>query len=299
MKSRLSVILLIIAGLFACFAPAVYAADQIVSGPFSLTVNSGARNDSGYIGLEGRLDYLNPVINFHAVALYDILDSHQGMGAIDTERYGAAVALSHTYAKKANAYIGFSLLNEMGHNFTHAYMGGKLKLTDHFIASAAFGIGFGPEHFIDPNNDGLGILAEAENWVKVGGIYVFDNALKTNLYAYMNSVGQDNIFGVEGQISYPLTEALTIGLRGMTDIGRRHNSDTNFNVTAFLTYAYGSQKGTVIDVALEKNNPISFPTPVVENDVCRDRGYEKPKEAFLSFYTEIDFDSRCGQKKSN
>ena len=58
------------------------------------------------------------------------------MGEVDNLRFGAGLALSHTFPGLANLYVGTSFVQEMGEYFGHAYVGGKLKVTNYALLSA-------------------------------------------------------------------------------------------------------------------------------------------------------------------
>ncbi|MEW6110259.1 MAG: hypothetical protein AB1632_14000 [Nitrospirota bacterium] len=235
----------------------VFSADNVVSGPFSLTILGGGHNDTLFTGVEGRLDYLNPVLNVHVFGIYDALDAGNGIGKIDNQRYGAGVAVSHTYPGKANAFVGVSFINEIGKNFVHAYVGGKYKLTENALVTGSYGFGFGPEREFE--KDGKIIRYEASDWLKIGAVFVPMDKLKTNIYAYLESPAEKNIFGLEGEVSYYLQESVAVGIRGMADLTQKADLDRNWRAALFVTYSFGGQKGKLIDVALDKNQPTLFP----------------------------------------
>ncbi|RMG71027.1 MAG: hypothetical protein D6710_06550, partial [Nitrospirae bacterium] len=230
----------------------------IVDGPFSLTLKGGGNSDSGTIGLEARYDYISPLINLHLFGKYDWLDSGNGIGEIDNKSYGAGLALSHTYQRTANAYIGTSFLHELDKTFWHAYLGGKYKINSNIIVNGSYGIRFSGIKKISLSKD-LNLEARAVNWLKIGAVYVADNGFKGKLYYYLNDPGDENISGIEGEISYPFTDAVTVGIRGSTDISTESNIDKNWKTLLFITYAFGEHRGKPIDIALDKNNPIEYP----------------------------------------
>ncbi len=232
---------------------------QIVSGPYSLSVRGGAENSSAALGFDGRVDYLNELLNIHLFGTFDWLSAGSGEGAIDNKRYGAGFALSHTFAKQANIYAGTSMSREMGENFGHAYLGGKVKVTDFALLSASYGFGFGPERsVINPDAPTTYVGAEAKDWFKTGVVLVEGHGLKANAYYVLTDPGNLQSSGVEGELSYPILDNLTIGINGSRDLTSKGNLDRNWRSFAFVTYAFGSQKGSPIDVALDKNQPSEY-----------------------------------------
>ncbi|OGW24032.1 MAG: hypothetical protein A2X59_09910 [Nitrospirae bacterium GWC2_42_7] len=257
-RKTYSVVVAIFLSLFIFAAPGnVFCQDEVVSGPFSLTILGGAQNDSLFGGVEGRVDYLNPVLNVHVSGFYNGLDASRGMGRIDNQRYGAGVAVSHTYPGKANAFLGTAFVNELGRNLAHVYAGGKYKMTDNLLLSGAYGKGFGGER--EYEKDDTVINYEASDWLKFGVVFVPMNNLKANFYVYDNSPFEKNIYGLEGEVSYNLNDSVAVGVRGMSDLASKSELDKNWTAAAFVTYSFGGQKGKLIDVALEKNNPIAYP----------------------------------------
>lgn len=238
------------------------AADrQIVSGPYSLSVRAGSENNSEALGFDARLDYLSKMINLHLLGTYDWLNAGRGLGEIDNQRYGAALALSHTYPGKANAYVGTAFVRQMGENFGHAYVGGKVKVADYALLSAAYGFGFGNVKEIKKVTSRF-VGAEAVDWLKAGVILANSQGWKANAYFTITDPGDLNISGVEGELSYPVLDFLTAGVRGNADLTTKTDVWRNWSGFAFLTYAFGDQKGNPIDVALEKNNPLVLPVIV-------------------------------------
>jgi hypothetical protein len=237
---------------------------DIISGPYSLTIRGGGQNDSASMGVDVRADYLNPLLNLHVFGTYDQLDGGSSIGEVKNNRYGAGIAISHTYLGKANAFIGTSFINELDETFGHAYVGGKLKVSDNALLSGTYGFGFGDEKKIIRNNSWL-FLAESADWLKLGGVLVANNGLKANLYYYLTGPGDENISGLDGEISYPVTEAVIVGLRGSADLSDKEDIDKNWQSYLFLTYSFGSQKGSRIDVALDKNNPVEYPRIIRRN----------------------------------
>ena len=237
---------------------------DIISGPYSLTIRGGGQNDSASMGIDVRADYLNPLLNLHLFGTYDQLDGGSSIGEVKNNRYGAGLAISHTYLGKANAFIGTSFINELDETFGHAYVGGKLKVSDNALISASYGVGFGDEKKIIRNSSWL-FLAEAADWLKLGGVLVANNGLKANLYYYLTGPGDENISGVDGEISYPVTDSIIIGLRGSADLTDKEDIDKNWQSYLFLTYSFGTQKGSRIDVALDKNNPVEYPKIIRKN----------------------------------
>lgn len=237
---------------------AVAADRQIVSGPYSLSVRAGGEHNSEALGIDARLDYLTKMINLHLQGTYDWLNAGRGLGEIDNQKYGVAAALSHTYPGVANAYVGTAFSREMDENFGHAYLGGKVKVTDYALLSAAYGLGFGGVKEIRKVTSRF-VGAEAVDWLKAGVILANSQGGKANVYYTLTDPGDLNISGVEGELSYPVLDFLTAGVRGNADLSSKTDVWRNWSGFAFLTYAFGDQKGNPIDVALEKNNPVAMP----------------------------------------
>ncbi|MBI5587904.1 MAG: hypothetical protein HY889_06005 [Deltaproteobacteria bacterium] len=231
---------------------------QTVSGPYSLSIRGGSTSDSGTIGVDARTDFINPVLNFHLFGTYDLMDASSGMGVVDSQRYGAGFALSHTYTGKANVFIGTSFVNEMDKYFGHAYLGGKFKASDEILLSASYGVGLGPDKQITKKRTRF-LSAQSVDWGKLGAVYVRPDGIKTNIYYYITDPGGKNISGLEGEASYPVTDSLAIGINGSGDLSTKADVDRDWRGFLFLTYAFGSQKGTPIDVALDKNSPVAYP----------------------------------------
>jgi len=225
---------------------AAAAADrQIVSGPYSLNFRAGSENNSEALGVDARLDYLTKMINLHLQGTYDWLNDDRGVGQIDDQKYGAALALSHTFPGKANAYVGTAFMRQMGENFGHAYVGGKVKVADYALLSAAYGFGFGNVKEIRKVTSRF-VGAEAVDWLKAGVILANSQGWKANAYYTLTDPGDMAISGVEGEISYPVLDFLTAGVRGNADLTTKTDVWRNWSGFAFLTYAFGDQKGNPI-----------------------------------------------------
>ncbi len=244
---------------FSLAAPAFSEGREIVSGPFSLTIRGGGQNDSGSLGFDGRVDYLNPYLNVHIFGTYDLLDGGAGIGEIDNQRYGAGLALSHTFPGMANIFAGTAFINEASEYFGHAYLGGKVKVADFALISGSYGFGFGHEKEIVINGASRYLLAESADWAKLGVVLAAQNGLKANLYYYLTDPGDQNISGIEGEVSYAVTDSVTVGINGSSDLTTKTDLEKNWKGYIFLTYAFGQQKGKLIDIALDKNNPTVYP----------------------------------------
>jgi hypothetical protein len=234
---------------------------QVVSGPFSFSVRGGAENDSAAMGFDGRLDYLNPLLNVHLFTTFDLLDGGRGQGKINNNRYGTGIAFSHTIANTANLYAGTSFIRELDKYFGHAYLGGKVRLTDYALLSASYGFGFDNKKVVQDSVASY-TVAEAVDWFKVGGVLVDKYGWKANLYYYLSDTSHQQISGIEGELSYPVLDYLTVGVNGGSDLSDRSNQDRSWRSFAFMTYAFGGQKANPIAVALDKNNPIEYPRVV-------------------------------------
>lgn len=237
--------------------PAASEDRQLVSGPYSLSLHGGALDDTGVIGADGRLDFLNPKLNVHVFGTYDLVDAGSGIGKVNAQRYGAGLALSHTYSRKANVFVGTAIMNELNEYFGQVYLGGKVKVSDTTLLSASYGFAVGPERQIGQQTRFL--KGRAMDWGKVGAVYVRPSGFKTNLYSYLTDPGGENIAGLEGEVSYPFTDSITAGVNGSVDLTEKSNVNRDWKSLAFVTYAFGAQKGAPIDVALDKNSPISYP----------------------------------------
>ncbi len=260
-RSGIPIIILTILCTFITFlqpAPSFSEGRQIVSGPYSLSVHGGSLNDSATFGVEARTDFLNPVLNLHVFGSYDLMDASSGMGTVDSQRYGAGVAISHTYPGWANVFFGTAFLNELSDYFGHVYLGGKIKVSDSALLSASYGFGLGPDRNISKKLTRY-LQAQSVDWAKVGAVYVTLSGFKTNLYYYLTDPGGEDISGLEGEASYPVTDSVTVGVNGSVDLTQKNNFDRDWRAYAFLTYAFGSQRGAPIDVALDKNSPIAYP----------------------------------------
>jgi len=237
--------------------PAASEDRQISSGPVSLSLHGGATNDSGTFGLDGRVDLLNPTLNVHLFGTFDVLDGSRGIGEVENHRYGAGLAVSHTYPGKANIFAGTAVINELNEYFAHIYAGGKVKVSETTLLSASYGFGLGPDMSIGKLTKYL--TAKSADWGKLGMVYVMPNGFKTNLYYYLTDPGGENVSGLEGEVSYPVTESVRVGVNGRVDITDKDTLDRDWKAYGFITYALGSQKGTPIEVALDTNSPVAYP----------------------------------------
>ena len=238
--------------------PAASGGGEVVSGPYSLTIRGGAYSDSATFGGDARADYIKPFLNVHLFGTFDWLEGSNGVGEYDSQRFGAGIAFSHTYPGKANVFFGTSFINELEEYFGHAYLGGKVKVSDNALLSASYGQGLGPDMKITKNLTKF-LTAKSANWAKAGAVYVAPGGIKTNLYYYLIDPGGVNISGLEGEVSYFATESISVGVTGSGDFTTKTDLDRNWSAQAFVAYAFGSQKGALIDVALDKNNPIAYP----------------------------------------
>ena len=232
---------------------------QVASGPGSFTVRGGMLNDSFGGGIDGRIDYLSSLINVHLFGTVDVLDSGSGgQGAFDNTRYGGGLALSYTLENKANFFGGISLTREMKDNFANLYLGGKLKLTDYALVSAAYGFGFDRAN-ISNNTATSYMTTESVDWLKTGVVLVNGQGLKFNAYYYLTDPGWQQISGIEGEISYPVFDNLIVGINGSRDLTNKAGVEMNWSASMFLTFVMGDQKGSPVKVALDKNNPVKYP----------------------------------------
>ena len=231
---------------------------EVNGGPYSLTVRGGAESDSAALGLDGRLDLLNPILNFHAFATYDQIEASSGIGAVDTQRYGVGLAISHTYPGVANVFVGTAVINELNEYFGHAYIGGKLKVRHNALVSGSYGFGLGPDKEVTKKLTRF-LTAESVDWGKVGVTLVGLNGSKANVNYYLTDPGGENISGLEGELSHPVTDNITVGVSGGSDLSDKSDIDRSWRGFLFLAYSFGSQRGSVIDLALDKNSPVAYP----------------------------------------
>lgn len=231
---------------------------QLGSGPLSLSLRGGAINDSAALGVDGRLDYLNQFLNLHLFGTFDWLNAGRGEGQIHNTRFGGGLALSHTFNRRANIFAGTSYISEMNADFGHAYLGGKVKVADFALLSASYGFGFDKAQEIQRFTSSY-LAAEAVDWLKVGAVLVSGQGLKANAYYHLTDPGGEKISGVEGEVSYAILDYLTVGANGSCDLTEKGDLERNWRTALFVTYAFGSQKGSPIDIALDKNNPIEYP----------------------------------------
>jgi hypothetical protein len=97
------------------------------------------------------------------------------------------------------------------------------------------------------------------NWLKAGVTIIDRQGFKVNLNYYLTDPSDEKISGIEGEISYPLLDSLTIGVNGSSDFTDKDELQRNWRAFGFVTYAFGGQKSSPIDVALDKNNPVEYP----------------------------------------
>lgn len=258
-SGKLAVSLFVLAILPGLAALPAGAEDRsLVSGPFYLTLRAGTIDDSQSLGAEGGVDYLGALVNVHLWANYDWLNAGRGIGEVDNKRYGAGGALSHTFSRKANLYAGTSFVNELGENFGHVYLGGKLKVTGKALLSASYGVGFGdPQDIVESGS--LLFRADSENWAKAGVVIAVPEGWKFNAYYFVDDPGGMNISGLEGEISCALRDPLTVGFNMSGDVNTEPGVERKWRASLFATYAFGNQKGSPIDVALDKNRPREDP----------------------------------------
>ena len=88
---------------------------------------------------------------------------------------------------------------------------------------------------------------------------VAPNGLKTNLSYYLTDLGGLNISGIEGEVSYPVTDAVSLGVNGGADLTTKTGVDKNWRSYILLAYSFGGQKGAPMDMALDKNSPVIYP----------------------------------------
>lgn len=264
---RLAAFMVFFSALVSIVLPGPAHADDrdIVSGPFSLAIHGGFQDDAPTFGADARVDYLNPAANLHLFGTYDVMDASSGLGVVDNQRFGVGLALSHTIPDTANVFAGTSVINEVSDYFAQVYFGGKVKVSDNALLSASYGIGLSNEmKILKPVYNYL--TAQSLDWAKAGGVVVAGNGLKGNLYYYLTDPGGRNISGLEGDVSYPVTDSLTFGINGAGDLTEEDDVDRNWRGVLYVSYSFGHQRGSVIDVALDKNNPISYPMVIRTKD---------------------------------
>jgi len=255
----------LVAGAVATSAPVPAFAEspgrQLVGGPYSLTIRGGGENSSGALGVDARYDRFDSLVNVHLFGAFTLLEDDRGIGAIDDRKFGAGLAFSHTYPGRANAFVGTAVLREGDETFGHVYLGGKWKLNDFSILSGAYGFGLGNEKVLRRNGVAVS-LAESADWLKAGLVLVNRDGWKANAYYVLTDPGDLKISAVEGEISYPVLNFLTVGVNGNRDLNEKSGSIRNWKGFLFATYAYGDRKQSPIDMALERNNPAEYPRVV-------------------------------------
>jgi hypothetical protein len=234
---------------------------QIASGPYSMTLRGGGQDNAGTVGVDLNADYLNPFLNVHLFGVYDALDTSSSIGQVDNKRYGAGVAVSHTYPGRANIFIGAATLHELNEYFAHAYMGVQVKTSDSVLVGGSYGVGFGNEKSIIKAGVKEG-TAESADWGKLGVTWVAESGVKANLNYYLTDPGDLNISGLEAGLSFPMTDTLTLGFTGGGDLTTKTGVEKNWQSYLKLTYAFGGRKGNPIDVALEQGSPAIYPVVV-------------------------------------
>ena len=188
------------------------------SGPHSLFVHNSAANDPATLNANGWVDLNNPVLNVQLFDTYGIINASHGIKLIENQRYRVALALADTSPRKSNAFFETDFLNEISESVAHIYASRKIPVSQTMLLSV--------------------------DWDRLGAIYMAPTGFKTTLYYYLSDLGGDNISGFEGEVSYPVTDSVRIGIKGTADLSQRSAFDRNWKSFAFLTYAFGSQKGT-------------------------------------------------------
>jgi hypothetical protein len=233
----------------------------LAGGPYSMTLRGGGRDNAGTVGLDLNADYLNPFLNFHLFGTYDGLDTSSRIGQVESNRYGAGLALSHTYPGRANVFIGAATMRELNEYFAHAYLGVQVKTSDSVLVNGSYGVGIGNAKSIIKAGAKLG-TAESADWGKLGVTWVAENGLKANLSYYLTDPGDLNISGLEAGLSYPLTERVTMGVTGGGDLNKKTGVEKNWQSFLTLSYAFGGRKGNPVDLALEQSSPAIYPVVV-------------------------------------
>lgn len=236
-------------------------ARQVSAGPYSMTVRGGARDSSGGAGLDLRADYLNPSLNFHVFGVYDQFNASSRIGQTDNHRYGAGLALSHTYSGTANIFAGASTVHELLQYFAHAYLGGQVKVSDWALITGSYGFGLGSEKAITKSGSRFA-TAQSADWGKFGAAAVSASGLKANANYYLTDPGKLDISGLEGGLSYPLTDTLTLGVGGGGDLTTRTNVDRNWRSDLMLTYSFGGRVESPMTLALGRDGVAVYPVVV-------------------------------------
>jgi hypothetical protein len=233
-------------------------AGEVIRGPYTLSAHGGGQDDSSSAGVDGRADFLNPLLSFHLFGMYSRLDDARSIGQVDNKTFGGGVALSHTFAHVANVFAGYAFLNEVGESFAHAYLGGKFKLGARTLVSAAYGFGLGDAKQVASNPAAIA-GAESVDWAKAGVEYVGGNGWKADLKYRISDPGGHSVSGAEGGFSYPLTAAMSVGVNGDYDITTRDGIGRNWRGLLFFAYSFGREKAASVDVALDKSDVIIYP----------------------------------------
>ena len=198
--------------------PAASESRPAASVPHTLFLHSGAAKNSATFGADGKVDINNPVLNVRFFDTYNIIDASHGIKLVDSKSYRVALALSHTSPRKANTFFETAFLNELSESFANIYANRNIPVSQAILLSV--------------------------DWDRLGAIYVTPTGFKSTLYYYLSDLGGDNISGFEGEVSYPVTDSVRIGVKGRADLSKRSTVDRDWKSFAFVTYAFGSQKGT-------------------------------------------------------
>ena len=83
------------------------------------------------------------------------------------------------------------------------------------LLTGSYGFGLGPKYDILKKSF---LTARASNWGKLGVAFVRSNGLKLNFNYFLTDPGGENISGLDGKLSYPVTDSVTIGIRATADL---------------------------------------------------------------------------------
>jgi len=169
-------------------------------------------------GWSSRTDTNNPVLNVRIFDTYNIIDASHGVALADNPSYRVALALTQTTPQKANTFFETDFLNELGESVANIYANRKVKVSQTMLISV--------------------------DWDRLGAVYMAPTGFKTTLFYYLSDLGGDNISGFEGELSYPVSDSVRIGVKGKADISKRSALDRDWKSFAFVTYAFGSEKWT-------------------------------------------------------
>lgn len=197
--------------------PAASEGLQTTGSANSLSLNDGAADGPAAIGPDNKAGPFSPVLNVRFFGAYDITGAYHRLALIDNQRYWARFSLTRTPPAKPDVFFETDFMNELSEYITGIYANRNLKLSEAMLISV--------------------------DWGRLGAAYVTPAGLKTTLYYYFSVPRGENISGFEGEVSYPVTDSVRLGVKGRAGLSKDSDQDRDWKSFAFVTYAFGSQKG--------------------------------------------------------